>query len=279
MSSKEDDPERLECFPAPYAAPAHGFDNGTELAMARGAQGPRTRRRLEQKEGAMKQTLILGMLLAVTACTTVDYTSQQFAAQSADHQTVAVLPFEMVLTGRVPQGMTPDQVAAIEEAESLAFQTALYYSMLDRSSARRKDPIRIRIQPVEETNRILADRGIATRETWAMPAEELAAMLGVDAVIHTTVQKTRYLSDMESYGIEVGSAIFNEITDGELGWMVPHGPAVTVGIWADSTLINGADGDVLWKVALERATDWQRPANDVIVGITRKLAKKFPYRA
>jgi hypothetical protein len=227
----------------------------------------------------MKQTLTIVMLLAVTACTTVDYTSQQFAAQSADHQTVAVLPFEMVLTGRVPQGLTPDQVAAIEEAESLAFQTSLYYSMLDRSSARRKDPILISLQPVETTNRVLDEHGIGIRESWAMPAEELAAMLGVDAVVRTAVHKNRYLSDMESYGIDVGTAVFNEITEGRFGWLVPNGATVTVGIWADSTLINGADGDILWKVALERATDWQRPANDVIVGITRKLAKKFPYRA
>jgi hypothetical protein len=227
----------------------------------------------------MKHTLTLGMLLAATACTTVDSTSQQFAAESSDHRTVAVLPFEMVLTGRVPEGLTPDQVSAIEEAESLAFQTALYHSMLDRSGVGKKRPIRVDIQPVEETNQILDGRGIGVRESWALPAEELAEMLGVDAVVRTTVHKTRYLSDVESYGIDVGTAIFNEVTEGQFGWLVPHGAMTTVGIWADSTLVNGDDGAVLWKVALERATDWQRPANDVIVGITRKLAKKFPYRA
>ena len=44
----------------------------------------------------------------------------------------------MVLTGRVPEQLDEQQVAAIEEAESLAFQTSLYYSMLNRSSAHRK---------------------------------------------------------------------------------------------------------------------------------------------
>ena len=41
---------------------------------------------------------------------------------------------------------------------------------------------------------------------------------------------------------------------------------------------NVSDGDVLWKVAFQRTIDWQRSANDEVVGITRKVAKKFPCR-
>jgi hypothetical protein len=227
----------------------------------------------------MKQTLTIMMLLFVTACTTVDYTSQDFAQQSADHQTVAVLPFTVVLTGRVPARLTADQILAIEEAESLAFQTALYHSLLNRSSAHRKRPIFVGLQPVGETNRMLQEAGVGVRESWTLPSEELAAMLGVDAVLRTTVQKTRYLSDLESYGIDFGVAVLAELTDGPYPLFLPFGGTLTHDIWADSTLINGDDGDILWKVALQRATDWTRPANDVIVGITRKLARKFPYRA
>ena len=73
--------------------------------------------------------------------------------------------------------------------------------------------------------------------------------------------------------------MFNEVTEGRFAWMVPAGVTTTCTIWADSTLIDGDDGSVLWKVALERATDWKRPANDVVVGVTRKLARKFPHRA
>jgi hypothetical protein len=227
----------------------------------------------------MKHTLTIVLLLLVTACTTVDYTSTEFQQQAADHQVVAILPFEMVLTGRVPAGLSNEQVLTIEEHESLGFQTALYYAMLDRSSVRRRHPILIDIQPVETTNQILAENRISIRQSWAMPSEELAEILGVDAVVRTTLQKTRYLSDLESYGIGVGAAVLNEVTKGKLGMFVPFGATRTVDIWTDSTLVDGSDGKILWKVALQRSTDWTRPANDVIVGITRKLARKFPYRA
>jgi hypothetical protein len=229
----------------------------------------------------MKQLTVISFIAAAvvsTSCTTVDYTSQDFPAQSADHQRIAVLPFEMVLVGRFPARLSERQILDIEEAESLMFQKGLYYSMLDRSSADRKHPIRIDIQPVERTNRLLHQNGIGIRESWAMPAEELAGILGVDAVVRTTVQKTRYLSDLESYGIDLGTTVLYEVTEGHAGWMMPFVSTTTFDIWADSTLIDGSDGDVLWKVALQRNTDWQRPADDVVLGITRKLARKFPYR-
>ena len=49
-------------------------------------------------------------------------------------------------------------------------------------------------------------------------------------------------------------------------------------IWADSVLVGADEGEVLWKVGVHRETNWSRPANDVIAGVTKKLAKKFPYR-
>jgi hypothetical protein len=227
----------------------------------------------------MKQTLVIAAAALVSACTTVDYTSQHFSAQSADHRRIAVLPFEMVLTGEAPENLSEAQILEIEESESFAFQTALYHAMLNRASVQRKRPILVGIQPVEETNRMLASFGLDLRDSWAFPADELAAMLGVDAVIRTTVYKTRYLSDLESFGIDMTAAVFNAATEGRLGWLLPYGITTTYDIYADSTLIDADGGDVLWKVVVERTTDWQRPANDVVVGITRTLARKCPYRA
>ncbi len=111
-----------------------------------------------------------------------------------------------------------------------------------------------------------------------MPAEELAAVLGVDAVLRTRVEKTRYMSELASWGTEVGLHVLHEASEGKLDWLIPPGLTRTDDIYADSTLVSGEDGDLLWKVAVHRATDWRRPANDVVAGITRKLSKKFPYR-
>jgi hypothetical protein len=169
----------------------------------------------------LRTSLLATLLLG--ACTAVHYESPRLAERPADRDTVAVLPFEMVFTGKAPKDLSAAQILAIEEAESHAFQHSFYNRLLDRSSATRKNPILVRIQPIDATNSILDEEGISIRESWEMPAEELAEILGVDAVIRTTVQKTRYLSDIASYGIDVGLAVLHEATEGETDWLIPPG--------------------------------------------------------
>lgn len=226
----------------------------------------------------MQRTTILATVILLGSCTAVHYESPRLGQVEPDQQTIAVLPFEIVFVGNVPADLGPEDIRAIEAGESLAFQHALYDRLLDRSSATRKHPILVRIQPIETTNRLLDDKGIALRESWEMPAESLAQALGVEAVLRTRVEKTRYMSGLASWGTEAGLHVLHEASEGRVDWLIPPGLTRTDDIYADSTLISGEDGDLLWKVAVHRATDWRRPANDVVVGITRKLARKFPYR-
>ncbi len=111
-----------------------------------------------------------------------------------------------------------------------------------------------------------------------MEAGQLAEVLGVDALVRTRVEKARYLSDPASLGISVGLDVLYQATEGHAALVLPPGLAKTYDIWADSLVVRGEDGALLWKVGVHRETDWSRPANDVIAGITKKLAKKFPYR-
>lgn len=226
----------------------------------------------------MRTKALLAAVAMLSACTAVHYESPRLAQREAARDTIAVLPFEMVFTGKVPADVSHDQILAIEEAESLAFQHSFYNRLLDRSSVTRKNPILVHIQPIASTNRILSESGIGVRESWHLPAEELADTLRVDAVIRTRVVKERYLSDVASYGTEVGIEVLHRATEGKADWLIPPGLTRTHDIHADSALVSCSDGDLLWKVEVHRATDWRRPANDVIVGITGKLSKKFPYR-
>jgi len=221
---------------------------------------------------------LVTILLFAAACSTANYQSPQFAERAQHHQIIAVLPFEMVLTGDPPGNLTAQQIARIEEAESVAFQEAYYYRLLHQASVHRKHPITIEIQPVQTTSRLLDAAGIGVRESWGMSAKSLARLLRVDAVISTSVQKTRYLSDGESFGVDLGLRVVNEVSEGWLGPVLPWNLVKTHDIWANCELIDGLDGAVLWQTDLAQATDWQYPANQVIGGFTEELAKLFPYR-
>ncbi len=220
----------------------------------------------------------VSVLLLAAACSTVNYESPQFTERASHHHIIAVLPFEMVFTGDPPANLTPEQIARIEEAESVAFQEAYYHRLLHQASVHKKRPIRIEIQPVETTNRLLAQAGIGVRESWGMSAKSLASVLRVDAVVSTSVRKTRYLSDGESFGVDLGLQVVNEVTEGRFAPILPWGLVKTHDIWANCELIDSLDGAVLWQTDFAQATDWQYPANEVIAGFTQELAKKFPYR-
>jgi hypothetical protein len=225
-----------------------------------------------------RSILLAAVLLFAAACSTVNYQSPQFAERARHHQVIAVLPFEMILAGDPPGNLTAQQIAQIEEAESVAFQEAYYYRLLHQASVHRKHPIRVDIQPVETTNRLLAAAGVGIRDSWGMSAKSLASVLRVDAVISTSVQKTRYLSDGESFGVDLGLQVVNEITEGAIAPVLPWGLAKTHDIWTNCELIDAIDGAVLWQTDFAQAADWQCPANQVIAGFTEELAKKFPYR-
>ncbi len=225
----------------------------------------------------MRKILAGFVLVLLCSCTAVDYRSSDFVPKTQSHQTIAVLPFEMVFQGKAPANWTAQQIWQIEQEESLAFQSALHDFLLRRSGPDRRARIYIDIQPVQTTNGILADHDIGIVESWSLPAEELAEILEVDAVVRTSVWKTRYLSDLASLGIDLGAYILHELTNDAHVWSLFAG-SKTYDIYADSVLLNGNDGRLLWRVALHRETDWTRPANDVVVGITKKLARKFPYQ-
>ncbi len=225
-----------------------------------------------------KRISVVIMLLAVGACSTANYQSPQFDQRAQHHQVIAVLPFEIILTGDPPRNLTAQQITQIEDGESVAFQEAYYYRLLSQASVHRKHPITVTIQPVETTNRLLEDAGISVRDSWGFSARELARVLRVDAVISTSVRKTRYLSDGESFGIDVGLQVVNEVTEGTLASILPWHLVTTHDIQANSELIDGHDDTLLWQTDLAQATDWRLPANQVIAGFTEELAKLFPYR-
>ncbi|MCJ7753620.1 MAG: hypothetical protein MUP13_03565 [Thermoanaerobaculales bacterium] len=224
-----------------------------------------------------KSPLLILALFAV-GCSTANYESPQFVERARHHQVIAVLPFEMVLTGNPPKNLTAQQIARTEEAESVAFQQALYFRLLHQASVNRKHPITIEIQSVETTNQLLAAAGIGVRDSWGMSAKALAKVLRVDAVISTSVRKTRYLSDGESFGIDLGLSIANEVSEGMLAPILPWGLVTTHDIGANCELLDSLDGAVIWQTNFAQATDWRLPANQVIAGFTDELAKKFPYR-
>lgn len=225
-----------------------------------------------------KITVTLLVLFAVACAGPKYFTAPDFAQKAANHKLVAVLPFQMIMTGKKPEKLTDDDIAKIEEGESRAFQMSLYNNIL-RNHTTKKGTITIEIQPYEKTNQLFKEKGIDLRKSWEADPQELCKILGVDAVVKTRVQKTRYMSDLAAYGIDLGYAILSGISWEAtvlVGAIV--GPPKTNDIDAQCSLFNGADGSLLWKDMYKTSASWNAPANDVIEGLTNTFGYHFPYR-
>ncbi|MCP4154907.1 MAG: hypothetical protein GY757_44705 [bacterium] len=212
---------------------------------------------------------IVILMLLLQFCMGHVHTTPVFLEKSADHRVVAVLPFEMIFTGKKPKKLSVSEIQKIEEVESIAFQSSLYRSLS-------RHYYRVNIQPVKQTNRILDANNIGIRESWEADPQDLAQLLNVDAVIRTRVIKKRYMSNLASFGIEIGSIILNEILDDSIfALFIPN---QTKRIKAESVIVNGMDGDILWGVDYEDDADWTLPANAIVQHVTKYIARKLPYR-
>jgi hypothetical protein len=230
----------------------------------------------------MKRLLLILFFYSTLFSCKKPYLVSNFEERTASHKLVAILPVEMIFAGNKPKNMTPEMETEIMNAESQAFQQSLFNEILKKSNI--KGGYRIDFQPIDKTNSLLNQNNISIRDAWTRDPQQLAEILGVDAVVKTRIQKNRYMSDLASYGIEVGRDILNVLLNPSDELIInPAGKNNTANsnnndIKATYFLVDGASGAMLWNTSEQRQTDWNYPANVAIDGINSQCAKKFPYR-
>lgn len=212
------------------------------------------------------------MLILLTSCHRY-YTSNSFDAKTIKHKSIAILPPQMLLTGNQPKNLNQYQIAELEEKESKLFQEALYNNILRRAN-QGKYSMDVNIQPYNNTIALLEKNNISIRDTWAKDDKELAELLGVDAIVRSSIQKDRYMSDLASAGIDAGRKILDVVLKNPVS--VPGQYNKTNDIRATCSIIS--NGETLWNDSYKRESDWNSPANDIIENITDNFARHFPYR-
>lgn len=214
-------------------------------------------------------------LLFSSACSNQKvYTSNAFSQQTAHHKTIAVLPAEMIFTGTQPKNLSPEDIAAIEETESITFQNSLYNSIL-RHANTRKYFTSIMVQDISATQKILEDNKISVRNSWREDDKKLAAILGVDAVVRMRVQKKRYMSDLASMGVDMGRQVLYQI--GAAGKIpLPNVSNRTNDIKASCNIVSNSQ--TLWNDSYNRGADYNSSSEAVIDEITDNFGRHFPYK-
>lgn len=219
-------------------------------------------------------TITFTVLLFLAACSRKHYTNTYFEQQTVHHKIIAILPAEMVFTGTQPNNISPEDLRAIEEAESSIFQNYLFNSILRYANTNRYY-MRIGVQDISTTQKLLQDAGISVRDSWKEDDRKLAKLLGVDAVVRMRIQKKRYMSDLASLGVSMGQQVLYRIGNG--GRIpVPYVSNKTNDIYASCNIVS--NNQTLWSNDYRGASNYNRPSEDVIRDITDRFGGNFPYK-
>ena len=211
-----------------------------------------------------KFTTLALMLVVVllTSCGPSIYLAQDFRSYAPKHKRVAILPAAVTMQLRPNQAKntTAEQQATMEQQSGVNFQEKIYSWLLRRSQQK---GYTVEFQDVTQTNALLRQNNIPYAELRSYSAQELAKILGVDAVLTTSVRTTKPMSD--------GAAVAIGLIAG--AWGATNQANITVNI-------NESDaGKLLWKYDYVAAGSVFSSTENIVDALMRNASKKFPYTA
>jgi hypothetical protein len=218
--------------------------------------------------------LLLTAFIISSSCSHKYYTASFFDQQTANHRVIAVLPSEIIFSGKQPKDLTEDQIKKIEEDESKAFQQSLYSNIL-RYANSGKYYMFVGVQDITKTLNTLDENKISIRDSWKMDDKKLTGLLGVDAIVRMQITQKRYMSDYASYGVSVARNVIRETPLGNT-LPIPGSLGKTEDIYAYCSVISNSM--TLWNNHYKNAANWDNPSNVIIENITDSFGRNFPYK-
>ncbi|MDF7813381.1 hypothetical protein [Hymenobacter sp. YC55] len=164
----------------------------------------------------------------------------------------------MQLRPNQAKNTTPEQQREMENKSGMDFQEKIYAWLLRRSQQR---GYTVQFQDVMQTNARLRESQIPVAELRSRTPQELAKILGVDAVLTTSVRTSKPMSD--------GAAVAVGLIAG--AWGATNQANITVNIHESDA------GKLLWKYDYVAAGSVFSSSETVVDALMRNASKKFPY--
>lgn len=133
------------------------------------------------------------------------FVDPEFSKHGNDHEIIVVIPFETTISLRPKKikELKEGQLEKMQQNESYNIQQSMYSWFLKR---KQQGKLWVEVQDVNKTNALLKKEGISYSNIKDFTAEEITAILGVDAVINGRFETNKPMSDGvgDALGILVG---------------------------------------------------------------------------
>lgn len=215
--------------------------------------------------------IVLGLTLVVLVCAVAtaragakQYLNPNFKELTANHQTLAILPFKVTIDTKRLKAVSLDLIHKNEQDEGFQFQKQLYVRLLEKSM---QEHYTIGFQDADRTVALLQKAGFNMDSLSFYGKDELARILGVDAILSGTVSQSQPTSS--------GMALAQTLLVGF------HGSTQRVDITI--TIHNGPDAQLLWNYDHTDSgggfTGSMANAVEAMVkSLLKKVAGNFPYK-
>ena len=224
----------------------------------------------------MRTLLLSAFALLLISCGTnrAVYQSPDFEQKTSRHKAVAILPVRLIQSGHVAKNTTEADIKAANEKYGYVFQESLQSYILNQTQKNKKGQI-VSFQSIQKTNALLKDKDLNIEDLYSKQPEEVAQLLGVDAVIMTTMNHNKNFSDGVAYGLAAARTVANVFSK-----TIVTTPGVNASdININCSLYDAADSKLLWKTFRDGGTDLPSNVNELIEHYSNWIAKKLPYKS
>lgn len=208
--------------------------------------------------------LVLLLLIVVSFATqsqTNLYENPEFDKIAVNHKKIGILPFETTVSLRKKQmkKMTSEGLKRLEKQEGKSIQVAMYSWFLKRK--KRGKLKTIEIQDPKKTTALLKKKNITQDNMSDYTPEELAIILGVDAIISGDYKTSKPMSEGASValGLLVGF------------WGTTNSATVNMSVH------NAKDGILLWNYNKKVRGSIGSSPEDLINKLMRKASRRLSY--
>jgi hypothetical protein len=208
----------------------------------------------------MRIAAVFFLVLFCSSCGPSIYLAQDFNSYAPKHKTVAILPASVTIGLRPNQARntSADQMHNMQQQSALDFQSRIYAWLLRRQM---QQHYTVEFQDVALTNSMLRKANLTDEDMRTLSPQDLAKMLGVDAVLTTSVHTSKPMSD--------GAAVALGVLVG--AWGATNQANITVNIH------DGAAGKLLWKYDFVAAGSVGSSPENMVNALMRNASRKFPY--
>ncbi len=173
------------------------------------------------------------------------------------HKTVAILPYQVTIKmKKMPKNVTQEDINKQQKQEATNIQNSMYTFLLRKSSK-----YFVTFQDVAKTNALLAQNQITIENLDTFTKDQVAKILGVDAIISGSLITDKPVS-------EGGAMVVGFLT----GFGMKTNEAKVM-----MSINNGTDGELLWRYDRQVAGGVGSSTDDLIDRIMRQIARNFPY--